>query len=337
MQRFIDRCDRSKHDYRLSLKKLVADCRRVGKYRSLPAELRYVRGFTWFFGYMIDRENADVILLGVKDPTRPPIDIDCLVTAIRSAYSGRVPGCSLDPHPDSRYQKSVVRGVPWNTRWAQVMIDADYDMKKVCQGHLNPHIAGLQSKYDMNLTHFKRTLLTGRRTNRFWFNFDSSRKRTMVDDSGNLAVLYRNPVRVSSEKQVSGKYGTGTTDYLAVRFARQFTSHMDTLGQHYPNVAELQAMYRMYDLLSHIRKLGRVVLPGMKYWMTEYKHPYTGPPKTMPTLSRSTVFHDYKNGKRYKFTSGVKGGVNMRLRVTPKTARRSKAGADLVRRILAAP
>eukprot|EP00913_Durusdinium_trenchii_P013373 g12554.t1 len=269
LERFIDRSERTGATYRLSLRKLAADCRKASKYGRLPSELRYVRGFTWFFGYMIDQENADVILLGVKDPTRPPIDIDCLATAIKAAYTGRVPACSLDPHPNPKYQKSVVRGVPWNTRWAQVMIDADYDMKKVCQGHLNPRIAGLRSNFDMSTAELKRTLKTGRTTNRFWFNFDSKRNRALVDSSGTLAVLYNNPVRVSSEKQVAGKYGTGTTDRIAERFAWQFSYYMDTIGKHYPSVAELQSMYRIYDLISHVRKLGRVVLPEMKYWMTE--------------------------------------------------------------------
>src|SRR5262249_37572199 len=110
----------------------------------LTAELRFLRGFTWFVGYLVNDVDDDVILLGLKDPSRPPLDIDCLVTAIKSAYSGSVPYCSLEDHPDPAYKKCVVEGVPWNTRWAETMIFADDDMGKTLSGALDPHIPGFK-------------------------------------------------------------------------------------------------------------------------------------------------------------------------------------------------
>src|SRR5436190_22878694 len=105
-ERFLDGCRRDKRPYKLSLRALAKDCyeaeRATGK---IPTALRRLRGFTWFFGFVLDRENDDVFLLGLHDPQRPPIELDCLVTAVQAAYSGQAPYCSLDPHPKPEFQK----------------------------------------------------------------------------------------------------------------------------------------------------------------------------------------------------------------------------------------
>jgi hypothetical protein len=264
LSRFISQCKELKQPYRLSLKRLAAECAEAQKANGeLPAELRYLHGFTWFVGYLIDDANRDVVFLGIKDPTRPPVDIDCLATAIKCAYSDSVPRCSLDPHPDPEYQKSVIDGVPWKTRWADVMIRADYDMKKLSQGHLEPGIEGFQGW----IQHFDDVLSTAglagegqpssddgeqqQFLNRWWFNFDSEVARAIADEGGKLVYLYRNPVRISTEQHINGAFGSGQTSVSATRFAENFTWHMETLGKHYPNIAELLAMYRLYDWGSH--------------------------------------------------------------------------------------
>src|SRR5262249_20960475 len=156
-------------------------------------------GFTWFFGLVIDRQDGDVILLGMKDPERPRLDLDCLVTAMRAAYEGKAPSCSLDPHPDKRFQMSVVKGVPWNTRWATVMIGADYDMKKICHAQIAAAPSGLHSWFDLSVRESQRRPTTGRTSNRWWFNRpkqDIARTLFPDRDTTDLVILYRNPVIV---------------------------------------------------------------------------------------------------------------------------------------------
>src|SRR5206468_886661 len=102
-------------------------------------------------GLLIDREKSDVLLLGLVDPSRPPIEFDCLVTAFRAAHAGQAPFCSLDRHPDPKFQKTVVGGVDWRSRWAEIMVLADYEMKKIAIGDLDPQVRGLQSWFDMRL------------------------------------------------------------------------------------------------------------------------------------------------------------------------------------------
>ena len=68
----------------------------------------------------------------------------------------------------------------------------------------------------------------------------------------------------------------------AVRFAESFTHNMDTLGRQYPSIAELQGLFRLYDLMRHLRDVGQTVVPDMDYWVSQYVHPYEGPPSAMP-------------------------------------------------------
>jgi hypothetical protein len=316
LNRFIDRCDQRGDEYRLSLKQLAIDCYLAQQRGKLPERLRYVRGFTWFFGYVVDTQNDDVVLLGVKDPTRPAIELDCLVTAIKAIHEGRVPACSLDEHPDPRYQKSVIRGVPWRTKWADIMIYADYDMKKLGQGHFDPRIAGFQSRFDRELEDGRRNhrlWKVGNTSSRYWFKFDSDVPRSVVSTSGDMVVLYRNPVNIGTEQEVAGRYGTGATLPYAVRFTQDFNRHIDTLRKHYPTISQLQAIFRLYDLAFHLRHVSKATPPAMRYWLELYDPPYPGPPSGLPTLSRTKVVNDVTG--KYKLTSQVKGGVLMRLDV----------------------
>lgn len=293
LERFLAVCQRDQHSCRLSLKQLAADCTRAQKEGSLPQELRLVRGFTWFFGYMVDDQNDDVILLGVKDRTRPPIDVDCLASAIKAVEDGTTPYCSLDETGAKDLRKAVVAGVPWKTRYAEVMIKADHDMGSIATGLLKPGIPGFKSKLD----HFADIISTmgpdgelERNAQgdwmyageRWWFNFDSDVARAVADTSGKLLYLHKNPIRLSTERKVNGSFGSGQTFLSSRRFVEDFTRHLEAIGKQYPSIGELQALFRLYDLFRHLREVGQTRVPAADYWTSSYQHPYEGPPATMP-------------------------------------------------------
>jgi hypothetical protein len=335
LSKFIVRCKELKHPYRLSLKQLAAECAEAQQSGgTLPTELRYVHGFTWFVGYLVDDANHDVVLLGIKDPTRPPLDIDCLATAIKCAYAGSVPRCSLEGHPDPAFQKSIVEGVPWNTRWAEVMIYADYDMKRLFQGHLDPKIEGFKSQKQ----HFREVLSArgfageGRFSsqvtnanyeNRWWFNFNSQVPRAVSDSAGRLVYLYRNPVRVSTEQKIDGAFGSGQTTMSGRLFAENLTDNMDEVGLNYPSIAELQGLYRLYDLMRHLHDVSKAAPPAMIDWVKQYEHPYQGPPSAMPTLTYSQKVWVRSGSGYVTQTWNNRGGVEMGLAITPESLKRA--------------
>jgi hypothetical protein len=331
---FIDQCERQGIPYKLSLKQLAQECRRAQEAGTIPEHLRYLRGFTWFFGYVIDREHGDIWLLGIQDPTRPPIDLDCLATAVKAAYARQAPACSLDPHSNPQLQKSVVRGVPWTTRWAEIMIAADYTMKKVGQGRLNPHIPGLTSWFEMNLRNLrKRTGGSRSQTNRWWFKYEDRPRTLILDGTGDLVMLYQNPVILGTEKQVGGKFGTRTIAPEAHKFARDFTRHMIRIGQHYTSVGELLALFRLLDLMNHLCQVGKVGPREGRFWAVDYKHPYAGPPAALPTLTRSKQLKWTRGRTRYSGWSKVAGGVLMNLGLDGRQAKK-EANRDLKKWIL---
>lgn len=334
---FVDQCEQRGDQYKLSILDFAVECYQAQQAGAIPEELRYVHGFTWFFGYVVDAKRNDVILLGVKDPTKPPLDLDCLATAIKAVETASTPACSLDDNPDPKYQKSIVRGVPWNTRWAEVMIDADYEMKKVGQGKSNPGIAGMRSWFDNNFEYSKQHFKTGKshRENRWWFNFDGQTDRAVGSSSGDVVVLYRNPVRVSTEAKIQGAYGTGQVNPMAQLFADDFTRNIDTLGRRYPSVNELLSLYRLYDVFFHLHNAGHHSAPALKYWFDFYNPPYAGPPQTVPTLKREQSAKWSSGSTTYSLVSKVEGGVQMRLALSPETLQTTPPPQLLTQRIIA--
>lgn len=346
LMKFMDEADRYGDEYKLSLRDFAVECydaqQEGGK---LPHDLRYMKGFTWFFGYIIDRAKNDVILLGLKDPTHPPLDVDCLATAIKAVHEGRMPACSLENKPGAKHQTTVIDGIPWNTRWAQVMIDADYLMKKLSLGVEKSRIPGLNSKWYYEYWWRRRQLeamysegsFKAGSTDRWWFNFDNNAERALASPAGDLVVLYRNPVRLSTEQQVDGAFGSGQTTSYSVDFADDFSREMETAGLHYPSVGELLSLFRLYDLFLHLRTVGQVGPPGLGYWTDHYQHPYAGPPAGMPTITRNVTYRWNSDGWKYTVPMGYEGGVLMKLAVDEATLRHSQAMPDgVLERLLTA-
>ena len=67
-------------------------------------------GLTRVTGYVVDRDNRDVIVVGEVEPGRPLLDLDDFVVALRNAWHRYVerkghtiyysaPSCSIDPEP----------------------------------------------------------------------------------------------------------------------------------------------------------------------------------------------------------------------------------------------
>src|SRR5262249_4972807 len=97
----VAKCSRDHVEYRLSLGRLARELEDSERRGSIPDELRALRGFNWFIGFAIVEDGdlgRDVLLLGMHDPSRSPMDVDCLATAIRVVAEGKdIPACSLEP------------------------------------------------------------------------------------------------------------------------------------------------------------------------------------------------------------------------------------------------
>src|SRR5262249_8099018 len=159
------------------------------------------------------------------------------------------------------------------------------------QGLLNPHLPGLESWFDQVIRRLKRAPdVKFRQLNRWWFSrpMKEEPRTLLLDEEGEVVLLYRNPVVLLTEQNIDGKFGTEAVAPEAVRFAEQFTSKMPALGKKVRSIGKLLVLYRLLDLAVHLRAVGNVYPPYPEFWTTEYRSPFSGPPKKKKSLTRET-------------------------------------------------
>ena len=198
-------------------------------------------GITRLYGFVVDSDSRDIILVGKVDPSYPSLRADDLVVALRYAnmvyarQEGNVryytpPGCSIDPDPDviqqlrqvgygrgssaedrqavseeweaigRQPQKVRVMGVPFDTHFAKVMVDADYYMKRLTNGSVDLGVAGFTSLMSMQIDAAREELASGSEStepehslNRFWF----CPGQTTYEEGDGLVMLKTSQVKMS--------------------------------------------------------------------------------------------------------------------------------------------
>jgi hypothetical protein len=259
-------------------------------------------GLGWLEGYVLDPENADIILVGRRNPSRPHLHLDDLVAGMRSMWGGHdYPYCSLDPKADDVRrlnllltgesgvtslqqirklceqvrqacggQNVVVGGVPRNSRHAHVMVDADYHMKKVAQGHA--HIPGIMSMIDRPLNEAIAAIRAGNSPPaaqismaRFWFHFADG--HPTFRESEDIVWLDKASVVLLTERQRAAADGTlydvpGDDPYTR-GFAQDFSARLDDAAATASVYADLENLFRLQALLAamHFRRAAESTRP----------------------------------------------------------------------------
>ncbi len=192
------------------------------------------------------------------------------------------PGCSIDPIPNTlrelagasnkisqattpeerataiqtwkaighKPQNVRVMGVPFDSRFARVMVDADFYMKRLANGTVSLQINGFQSMTEMLLGQARLAMAsgesvdTGQTMNRFWFCPGDT---TFSGEDG-VVALRTCPVKLLTEEQflsTSGVEGYGRPNPTAQRFADGFTLHYKEISAARPIYHELQGLFRL--------------------------------------------------------------------------------------------
>jgi len=220
------------------------------------------------------------------------------------------PGCSIDPDPqvlgqlntqtnelmknqdiqvidnqigkwhDICAQPQTVRvlGIPFETRFGDVMVEADYLMKRLVDGSVEPGIEGFASLMNLTKTKLEQDVIAGRplslgiyTMNRFWF-YPGENQFTCND---NTVAIAQCPVTLLTESQYlhsSGKslVGTGSTDVLAQEFASNFTLLYRDIADKEPIFFELEALFRLVALAKAMNyyKIDKAV--KLDYWLENF-------------------------------------------------------------------
>lgn len=223
--------------------------------------------------------NAIGRVLGTSSG-RPPLRLDDLIVALRTVPQASLIGCSIDPTPQglARFndyvrrnsfatttaviqqrfrematamgtQKVSVYGVPADSHFASVLVEADYRMKLMSVGLERPRISKWKSHLQL--------IGTGANTlQRWWFTplYDAFRQ----SEDGNAYQFSGQRVQLMSQaEQVSatGKRSAAAFTAKSIeRFAKQFTDRYHEVAEVSPVFAELQNIIDLAVLAALFEK-----------------------------------------------------------------------------------
>jgi len=157
-------------------------------------------------------------------------------------------------------QSVRVMGVPFDSRFASVMVEADYDMKRLVDGSDSLGIQGFKSLTDLSLDEARKNLEAGGNSvelssmNRFWFYPG----KTTYTEGKDYARLETCPVTLLTEEEFvtrsGGISGRGKPNKFAKIFADSFTKHYAQIAYLKPIYSELSALFSHTALVKIMKE-----------------------------------------------------------------------------------
>lgn len=348
-------------------------------------DCRNLAGICYIEGYIIDQnEPGDIIIYGLSSKERPGLQLDDLVVNMRNIANGHdYPYCSLDPKKENviAFQKFLsvprkipseddiknyyeqikevlgpqeikVGGVPRDSRQAHVMIDADYHMKKVSQGHIA--LEGITSMLDYSLNDDvekikKNQPITGNKINmsRFWFHLANDSpafqrgKDIVVIDTCNIVIL--------TEKQMSTELGElvdvkEEDDPYANIFAGEMSDYLKNMkiSSYVAVYVDLENLFRLRSLLLSMDYQAVFNSIGWSFSTFLRNYKYINEKPMEPDLPCLVNYKEYKhkvstntNILTFFLYPMVCGGVGMDMKVNDSNYRQDISENLYLFRILA--
>ncbi len=252
---------------------------------------------------------------------RPPIRIDDLIVALRSVQKGEI-GCSIDPVPArlaalKRYlarhssatsvgairrrfqemarilgmQKVRIWGVPPDSHFAQVLVEADYRMKRISIGLERPRVRGLVS-------HLALLRPGGNTLQRWWFVplYDAIYQ---TDDHLAFQIVGQRAQLLAEQELItpSGRRVPAPNQRKSTQvFAKRFTEKFPELADKDPVFADLQNVIDLAVLAALFRDEG---LPEKVGWSMDL---FLNPEKAVVAKGRvpkavPTTFNTKRSGR----------------------------------------
>ncbi|MDA1013336.1 MAG: DUF1598 domain-containing protein, partial [Planctomycetota bacterium] len=273
-------------------------------------------------------------IVGVKSG-RSPLRLDDLIVALRVARNNQVIGCSIDPVQQriaqlqqyiqtntgatrasvarARYkvmadilglQDIRVFGVPEDSNFAEVMVEADIRMKRISLGLDMPRVRGLASSL----------ALTRPGTNsmqRWWFSPLYEAFQKSVD--GNAYQFAGQRAQLLSQEEIPNANGqiqnAAFTQVSTQKFAQNFTEKFPDLVEAVPVFAQLQ---NLFDLAVLSALLQKEKLPQRVGWgMSLFLDPVMAPiPKGTVPKHTNSIFNSKVVGGR-TVIGLISGGVTI--------------------------
>jgi hypothetical protein len=185
-------------------------------------------------GYALDPARKDVFIVGTVAKTRETrLDIDLLTVLIDVVWAkGLIPAVSLDSTPSQPKARDLggpalvrIINLPSDTLVSRILLDADYEMKRM--GFGLEKIAEASFKSTIEILRAEKNADYGH--NRFWFHpIPLNPNSVRLSDSGRV-LLYDSGVQVLTEhKDLTGQ-GMSSVNPLAQRAASEFNKALPQL------------------------------------------------------------------------------------------------------------
>jgi len=275
-----------------------------------------------------------------------------------NTYYYDYPGCSIDPDPSivgqlddiqrrtqsnpgqnwanqiSRWdnvcrapQQVRVFGIPFNSRFARTMVQADYDMKTLVDGTDKVNLPGLVSLADRKLNDIRTGLRQNQPIavsvgmNRFWFypgkqHYEESADKTIVFFAESAVELLTEDMYLSN----SGKFvGGHRPDDQAHQFAADLSRLYDKLAVRRPIYQELDGLFRFFALAQVIndRAVPDQVGLDLTYLFSEYPISETAVETRLPGRSGHRQLKDRRESAQgytvLELWMPSCGGVSIRI------------------------
>lgn len=284
------------------------------------------------------------------------------------------PGCSIDPNPqvmanlgelskrlhktaDIQEKEQVIQqwrqvchspqtvrvlGIPFDNRFAWVMVKADYDMKTMVNGTDFLSVPGFTSLADMRLETVKGDVVAGRPSmvpvssmNRFWFH---PGKNLYKEDQGVVKITQCPVILLTEEEHLThgGEIiGKGHADPMAQKFAEMFSDHYPEVAKQRPIYQELEALFRFVALakIMKFKKADQEAGLNLGYLLDRYPVPEVTVNREMPGRSNVKSFRHEKQTDRGCAITMVWfpscGGVSANISVTPNVFVKDTSGSIL--------
>lgn len=286
-----------------------------------------------------------------------------------NTYYYSAPGCSIDPNPKTiqrlqqvgrgilsgsgemqntlrkwhticgEYQKVRVLGIPFDSRFAKITVDADYYMKRLVNGSVSLGVEGFESLTDMTLNKAKEDVIQNRPIsiplsclNRFWFFPGENR---YVEDKG-VVLIKRCQVKLLTEEEFLTKRGqvagTGQANPFAQRFSENFTTKYSEIAEKRQIYAELEDLFRFVALAKVMKFQAAPLEAGVNldYLLNRYPIRRIYVNRTLPGLSHVKGFEhrrDFPGGYQIAQLSLPScGGVSIDIRISKANFVSDKTG-----------
>lgn len=235
------------------------------------------------------------------------------------------PGCSIDPDPkvlselnevadkifshsrpeavqDNLHQwnqicrqpqKVRILGIPFNTRFSKVMVEADYFMKRLVDGSVKTGVSGFKSLTDMTLDVIRDDISNNQPVsiplstlNRFWFYPDEN---SYLEDEG-IVLIRKSEIKLLTEEEYQTSrgsvLGTGRPNPLAEEFARCFTAKYTDIAAKEHIYSELESLFRIV-MITKMMKSGEGMLSAidLDFLLNRYQVNYIKVNRVLPGIA----------------------------------------------------